>query len=103
MESLIEDILGLETEADAILAAARTDSAQRERKAVEEAELHRLQLDADVDRRLAEFEKESESKNVSELAQAERELKASLEAVDRIPAALFEQQVERVVARFREF
>ena len=103
MEPLIESILGLETEADDILAAARTDSAQREQKAIEEAESYRLQLEADVDRRLAEFEKESESRYTSELAPAERELKASLDAVDRIPTALFEEQVERVVARFREF
>lgn len=103
MEPLIESILGLENEADGILSAARADSAERERKAAQEAEAHRSQLEADVDRRLAAFEKEAEAKYKADVAQSEQELKASLESIDGIPTALFDKQVERVVARFREF
>ena len=102
MEPLTESILGMEQEADEVLAAARAEAARAEERAEQEADAHRVELDTDVNRRVEAFGREAESAHQAAIQEAEEKLRTALDAIENVPAKTFEKQVKRVVERFRE-
>jgi len=55
-----------------------------------------------VQRRLAQFRAEAEKKHQEALAQARAEHEQALKKLEQVPASVLDEQVRRVVARFRE-
>lgn len=103
METLVDKVLSLEKEADAILAKAGMDAEEIARKAEADASAYRQKMAEEMSRRLTVFRKQAEEKHAQALAEAEAELRAGLEALDRLPALAIEKAVNRIVSRFREW
>lgn len=102
MKSLIDDILTLESEANAALEEARARAKDIEKNA--DARIRQLheEVHAAVERRLEQFRAESEKKHQQALAQARADHERSLKKLEQVPASVIDEQVRRVVARFRE-
>ena len=101
METLVERILSLEKAADALLAKAHHDAAELERRADDEVTAYRQHLAEDASRRIESYRAEAEQHYQEALAQAESELQAQLDALDRLDASVVQRETERVVQRFR--
>jgi len=102
MASLIENILSLEKQADEIVANTRTEAKAEEKKAADEIEAIRQQVEADVDARIAAFRQEAEAQHQQDVLDAERAATGALAALDNIDDGVIKTQVDRIVNRFRE-
>ncbi|MBP8131881.1 MAG: hypothetical protein KA184_20070 [Candidatus Hydrogenedentes bacterium] len=102
MKSLIDDILTLESEANAALEEARARAKEIEKTADQRIGQAQDEVQAVVERRLAQFRAEAEKKHQEALAQARAEHEQALKKLEQVPASVLDEQVRRVVARFRE-
>ncbi len=102
MAPLVEDVVSLEKEADSIVARARAEAKESEKIAVAEAEAYRQKLAEETDQRISAFQKEMEERHRGGLADAEKDLARALDAVDRIPGKVLEEQVNKIVTKFGE-
>ena len=103
MQTLVENVMSLEREADSILAQARVDAKEVEKKAQAEAEAHRLKLVEATEQKVSAFQKETREKHQRDIAEAEKDLARALEAVDQISDGVLKEQVDRIVTRFSEW
>ncbi len=102
MASLIENVVSLEQEADAVVAAAHAEAKEIEKRSVEELAARRAALESDAAARVEAFRQAAEARYAEELAEAEREFEAASSALRRLDAKAVERQADRVVARFGE-
>lgn len=103
MASLIEQALSLEKTADEIVANAHAEAKAEEKKAEKEIEQMRAELQAEVGERIAAFRKEAQNRHEQHVAQAGQAAQEAAEAVEGIAEDAIQQQVARIVARFREW
>jgi hypothetical protein len=103
MASLVEDVVSLEKEADAIVAQARAEAQELEKLTVAEAEAYRRKLAEETDQKVSAFQKEMEEKHKDSVAEMEKELVQTLSSIDRLPDGRLTEQIEKIVAKFREF
>ena len=102
MAALVEDVVSLEKEADAIVAQARAEAKELEQLAVAEAEAYRRKLAEETDQKILTFQKEMEEKHQGSVAETEKDLNRALNAIDQIADGRLKEQIEKIVTRFRE-
>lgn len=103
MPSLVESIVALENEADNLIAESRTRAKDIRDRANAEMVKYGEDLARSRDERLAAFENDAQARCDEALKRAEQELSEHLKAVDQVPDQLMGAQVERILARFREW
>jgi hypothetical protein len=102
MAALVEDVVSLEKEADAVVAQARTEAKELEKLAVAEAEAYRRKLAEETDQKILIFQKEMEEKYQGSVAEMERDLARALNAIDQISEDALKEQIEKIVIKFGE-
>ena len=102
MAALVENIVALEKEADAIVAQARTEAKEIEKSAIGEAESYRRRLAEDTDKKVIAFQKETEEKHQRSVAETQKELGQTLDAIDQIAGDTLKKQIDKILTRFGE-
>ena len=102
MAPLVEDVVSLEKEADAIVAQARAEAKELEKLAVAEAEAYRQKRAEETDRKISAFQKEAEEKHQRSVAETEKDLARDLNAIDEIPGHSLKEQIHKIVSKFGE-
>jgi hypothetical protein len=103
MAALVDEIVALEAEADNILAQANAEAKGLVDAAHAEIVAYRQQLALEVEERLAAFRGDMEKHHKDDLGEAEAELAAALNNIDRIREDILHHQVNRIIARFSEW
>ena len=102
MAPLVEDVVSLEKEADAIVAQAHAKAKELEQLAVAEAEAYRRKLAEETDQKVLAFQKEMEEKHKGSVAETEKDLAQALNAIDQIADGRLKEKIEKIVTKFRE-
>ncbi len=102
MANLVEDVVSLEKEADLIVAQGRAEAKDLEKLAIAEAEAYRRKLAEETDRKVLAFQKEMEEKHKGSVAETEKDLVRSLNAIDQIADGRLKEKIEKIVTKFRE-
>ena len=102
MAALVENIVALEKEADAIVAQARTEAKEIEKSAIGEAESYRRRLAEDTEKKVTAFKKEMEEKHQRSVAETQKELGQTLDAIDQIEGDTLKKQIDKILTRFGE-
>jgi hypothetical protein len=102
MAALVEDVVSMEKEADAIVAQARVEVKELEKLAIAEAEVYRRKLAEETNQKILAFQKEMEEKHQRSLAEAEKDLTQALNAIDQIPDNALKEQMSKIVTKFGE-
>ncbi len=102
MAALVETIVSLENEANAMLAQARSEAREIEESGVAEAEAYRRRLAEETDQKVLAFQREMEERHKGAVAEMEKELAQALDNMDRIPDETMKEQIYRIVTRFSE-
>jgi hypothetical protein len=102
MAALVEDVVSLEKEADAIVAQARAEAKELEKLGIAEAEAYRRKLAEETDQKVLAFQKEMEEKHKGSVAETERDLVRALNAIDQISDGRLKEEIEKIVTQFRE-
>ncbi len=102
MAALVENIVSLENEANAMLAQARSEAKEIEKSGVAEAEAYRRKLAEETDQKVLAFQREMEERHKGAVAEMEKELAQALAAMDQIPDETIRRQIHRIVTRFSE-
>ena len=95
MAALVEDVVSLEKEADAIVAQARAEAKELEKLAIAEAEAYRRKLAEETDQKVLAFQKEMEEKHQRSVAETEKDLAQALNAIDQIADDALKEQIEQ--------
>jgi F0F1-type ATP synthase membrane subunit b/b' len=98
---LVNEIVRLEDEAEAVLAQAREEAKRIEQAALDEIEAHRLAVTVETQRRISEFQKHAELENARAVALTQEELQKALDALDGIPEQALRDRAARIVERFK--
>ena len=102
MATLVENIVSLEKEADAIVAKARVEARELEKSTLAEAEAYRWKLTNDSGQKVSAFQKEMDEKCQLSIGEAQKELARALDAIDQIADVKVKEQIDRIVTRFSE-
>lgn len=102
MESLVEKVLALESQAEEILNGARVRVKELEQQADIEAQKVFSAAEADLARRVQEARQNIEKHHAEEVAAARAAHAEALERTRQVPADIHARQVQLVVKRFRE-
>jgi len=102
MNLLIDSILSVENEANALIEQARTEAKALEKRADNEIAALQQEIAAKVEQQVAAFRETAVRRHEEEVAKEGAAARKALETVDRIPADLISRQVDKIVARFRE-
>ncbi len=102
MNTLVENIVSLENEADSVVAMARAEAQELEKTAAADIEAFRRKLSEDTEAKVSLFQKQIEEKHKASVVEAEEELVRSLGAVDRIADDVLRKQIDRIVNKFSE-
>jgi predicted outer membrane protein len=102
MANLVEDIVTLESEADSIVAQARTAAKEVEASGVAEVEAYRQKLEEETHQKVLIFQKETEEKHQRLAAELEKDLAKTLNDIDQIPVDTLKHQIDRIVTRLSE-
>ena len=102
MANLVEGIVSLEKEADAIVAQAHAEAKELEKSAIAEIEAYRRELVERTDQKTLVFQEEMKGRHERSVAEAEKDLARALEAIDRIAGDVLREQIDRIVRRFSE-
>ncbi len=102
MAALVEEVVSLEKEANAIVAQARAEAQELEKLAVAEAEAYRRSQAEETDQKIFAFQKEMEEKYQGALTEAEKDLTRTLSTIDQIKSEVLKEQIEKVVTKFGE-
>ncbi len=102
MAALVEDVVSLEKEADAIVAQARTEAQELEKLTVAEVEAYRRKLAEEMDQKILAFQKEMEEKYHDSVAETEKDLARALSVIDQIGSGRIKEQVDKIVVKFSE-
>ncbi len=102
MVALVEEVVSLEKEADAIVAQARADAKGLEKSAIAEADAYRRKLAEETEQKILAFQKEMEEKYQGSVAETEKDLTRILSAIDQIDSEVLKEKIEKIVTKFRE-
>jgi len=102
MAALVEDVVSLEKEADAIVIHARAGAKELEKLAIAEAEAYRRKLAEGTDQKVSAFQKEMEEKHKRSVAEMEKELVQALSSIDQLADGRLKEEIEKIVTKFRE-
>ncbi len=102
MAVLVEDVVSLEKEADAIVVQAHAGARDSEKAALADAEACRRKLAEEVDRKISDFQKAMEEKYQGSVAETEKDLARALSAIDQIGRETIKEQVDKIVIQFSE-
>ena len=102
MNTLVENIVSLENEADSIVAKANVEAHELEKSAAADIEAYRRKLSKDTAEKVSLFQKQMEAKHRVSVVEAEEELVRALGAVDQIADDVLNKQIDRVVNKFSE-
>ena len=102
MAALVDNVVSLEREADAIVAQARAEAKELEKLTVAEAEAYRRKLAEETNQKISDFQKEMEKKYQSSVAEKEKDLAQALNAIDQIPDDVLKEQIRKIVTKFEE-
>ncbi len=102
MAALVEDVVSLEKEADAIVVQAHAEAKELEKLTVADAEAYRRKLAEETDQKISAFRKEIEEKHQDAVAETEKELTRTLNAIDQIDSEVLEEQIGKIVTKFSE-
>ena len=102
MESLVQNIMSLENQANDLLEKARADAGDREKSAADKIAEIQQEIAAQVESRVAEFRASAEQQHQEDVAQAQVESQRALAAVDQIGQEVIARHVDSVVARYLE-
>ena len=99
MLTLVEDVVNLENEAESIIAHAHAEAEQLGKTYEEEIVSYHKKMTEEMSGKVAEFQRKAEEKHEAALAEADRELRASLDALDHVPENVLQAQAERIAVR----
>jgi hypothetical protein len=102
MNSLIDRVLSVESEASAIIEKARADARELEKRSNIDIDVIHNEAAVQVEKKIAAFRDEATRKHEEEVAKQEVNARNALEEVDRISTGVIFKQVEKIVDRFRE-
>jgi len=102
MAALVEDIVSLEKEADAIVAQAHAEAKELEKFTIAEAEAFRRKLAEETDQKIVAFQKEMEEKHQGSVGETEKDLTRMLSTIDQIAGRALKEQIDKIVAKFGE-
>jgi hypothetical protein len=102
MESLIQNILSIENQANEILEKARGESREREKSALDQIAAIQQEIAGQVEARVGVFREAAEKQHKDDVAQAQAESQRALSAIDHIGQDVINRHVDRVVARYLE-
>jgi len=102
MAGLVDDVVSLEREAEAIVAQARAEAKELEKSAFAEAEDYRRKLAEETDQKILDFQKEMEKKYQESVAETEKDLARILNALDQIGSGARKEQIDKIVIKFIE-
>ncbi len=100
--SLVESIVSLEKEANAIVKNASAEAKAIEKSAVEEMEVYRQRLAEEISKKVIDFQVEMEEKYKVAVAETEKDLRRTLSDIDQIDSEVLKEQIEKIVAKFSE-
>jgi len=100
--SLVESVLSLEKEANAIVAQAHAHAKELEKLAIAEVEAYRRKLAEETDQKILAFQREMEEKHQRSVSEAEKDLTRSLSGIDQIDSEVLKEQMKQVVIKFSE-
>lgn len=100
MSSLVEQVLDLEKEANAVVEHARAEARRIEQGAEDEVVRLKQEVSADIERRIAEFRRQAEQRHALDIEQATLEAKNALDVLEGIDTQALQRQVDRVVDQF---
>ncbi|MCL4691279.1 MAG: hypothetical protein KJ060_02045 [Candidatus Hydrogenedentes bacterium] len=101
MSSLVQNILALEQEASAVVARAHEQATHLAKEADETIRSQRSAQLQESEKRVEEYRKSAAERFEIDKSEAEASHKAALAAIDQIPAARIQQQVDRIVNAFK--
>jgi len=99
MATLVKEVVGIEEEAESIIAQARADAKQLEKAYEEEIKAYRNRMSDEIKEKIDAFHKTIEEANTIALHEEELRLKESLEAIDNISQDALERQVNAIISR----
>lgn len=102
MNSLIDNILSLEGEANSVLDRARAQAKEIEKDAEVQVAAIQEEVRTAAEQRIAQYRAEAEKKHQADLVQARAGHERALKSIEQISESAVAAQVQRVVARFRE-
>jgi F0F1-type ATP synthase membrane subunit b/b' len=102
MNLLIDSILSVENEANALIEQARAEAKALEKRADNEIAALQQEIAAKVEQQVAAFRETAGKRHEAEVAKEGIEARKALESVDRISGDLISRQVDKIVSRFRE-
>jgi len=102
MQSLIDNIIALENEADEQIEKARAEAQKIRAAAEEELRLYREELARELEQRLKEMRQSAEKQFQQAVTDEEQRSKEALNTIANIPQNIIQSQIDRVLSRFRE-
>jgi hypothetical protein len=102
MASLMENVLSLEQEADALVAAAHAEAKDIEKQAETDLRARKEAIASETAHRIEEYKASAEARCREDLARAEREHEAATATLQTLDRKAISRQAENVVARFKE-
>ncbi|GMV91785.1 MAG: hypothetical protein AMXMBFR82_15630 [Candidatus Hydrogenedentota bacterium] len=101
MSSLVQNILALEQEASAVVARAHEQAAVTAKEADETIRSQRSALLQESEGRVDEYRTLAGNRFETEKAAAQAHHESAMAALDQIPSAQIQKQVDRIVNAFR--
>ncbi len=102
MATLVEDVVSLEKEANAVVTQAHAEAKELEKLAVAEADAFRRKLGEETEQKILAFQKEAEERYEGSVAETEKDLTRRLSAIDEIDSRAVKEQIEKIVTQFGE-
>ena len=103
MASLVDSIISLEKEADAIVDEAHTQSKNILKASDDEIARYRNELSLELEARLARFKADEDEKCEASLAAALQEHTAKLDALKKLPGDFIRFHAGKIIDRFNNW
>lgn len=102
MNSLIENILAMENEANQVLERARAEATALEKKTSAEIAAIQQEATTKVGEQIAAFRETAERRHAEAVADTQSIAQQALQALDAIPGETLSRQVMQILNAFRE-
>jgi hypothetical protein len=102
MATLVETVVSLENEANAIVAQAHAEAKELESSTAAELEAYRQKVAQATEQKVLAVQGEMEEKHKRAVEELERDLVLALDVMERIPGEKIERQIQRILTRFDE-
>lgn len=99
MATLVREVVGIEEEAESIIADAHAEAKRLEKAYNEEVSAYRKNISDETNRKIEAFRKDVEEANKKALQDEKTKLDESLDALNGISQDIINSQVEIIVSR----